>query len=181
MRGRKTETNSLLLLLLFLSTLWDAQEQIMKMSCLNWNVVSQCPKCLPAWRKGCCNSYWDVRCSQARTSEEKRKINLLFSETDCAQEPRADHLSVCCVWVQVFVHSPWACTGHIWALVLWVWAAGVVWGFLPQIWVGVYEVMAGCPLGTAVSICFTLCLWWMDGNVQPAWLGGLRNHCKESW
>lgn len=149
MRGRKAEANLLLLLLLFLSTLWGAQEQTVRISCLNWDAVTQWPKCLPAWTKGCCNSCWDMRCPQARTSEEKRKINLLVSDTASVHR---SHLQTICPWavsecrylsrthVLALGISEQLCTGCE--------CAGVVQVLLPHVWVVVYEVMAGCTLST---------------------------------
>lgn len=102
--------------------LWGAQEQTMRISCLNWGCFTQWTKCLPAWSKGCCNSCWDMGCSHPETV--KRKINLLVSGADCAQEPHADLMSMCCE----FVPSPCAGSGHIWAAVSWCEGAGAARG-----------------------------------------------------
>lgn len=53
--------------------LWGAQEQTMRISSLNWGGITQWPKCLPAWSKGCCNSCWDTRCSHPETVKRKGK------------------------------------------------------------------------------------------------------------
>lgn len=160
MRGRKAEANILLLLLLFLSALWGAQEQTMRISCLNWDGFTLWPKCLPAWRKGCCNSYWDMRCSQARTSEEKRKINMTVSDTDCSH---ADHVSVLSICAQS------AGIGHIWAVCPGCECAGALWGLLPWVW-GVC-LGAGCTLSTGCE-CVALFVAMVDGWECPVCLAG---------
>lgn len=136
-------------------------------SCLNWDGVSQCPKCLPAWSKGCCNSCWDMRCSQARTSEEKRKINLIVSDADCSH---ADCVSVC--WVQVFVHKVLA-LGTSEQLCPGCECAGAVWGLLPWVlralWVQVWVCGSVCGCGG-----------WMGRSNLLGW-EDIRSHCKEFW
>lgn len=70
MRGRKAKINFIIIIIITVS-----------FELLHPDGVTQWLKGLMAWSKGHSNCCWDTRSSQARTSREKRKINLLVSNT----------------------------------------------------------------------------------------------------
>lgn len=137
--------------------------------------VTQWPKCLAARSKGRCNCCWDTRSSQARTSEEKRKINLLVSNAYFVAMNHMHTICPCAVFecmylcvtrVLAFSISLRACAQGVSVHMLLSWVCAVV-----------YEAMAVCTVNTR----FFLWLQWIDGYVQSVWLGGHKNICKEFW